>query len=102
MQKLLIFSVYDEKAEAYLQPFYFTTVNQAIRAITDCVADPNHNFNRHASDFTLFQIGTFFDDTGKIANEVPKSLGNLIEFKADYNNSSKEAIPFPTKPEVTK
>lgn len=75
-----IFSVFDEKAGAYLQPFFFDTKGQAIRAITDCVNDPNHGFYRHASDYTLFELGEF-DDTHGTFNPLNSPIGNLIEFK---------------------
>lgn len=76
-----VFSIYDEKAEAYLKPFYLDTVGQAIRAVTDAVADPNHEFARHTSDFTLFQLASFDESKGVYKNEK-HSLGNLVEFKA--------------------
>lgn len=76
-----VFTVYDEKSEAYLQPFFLDTVGQAIRAITDCVSDPNHQFCRHTSDYTLFQLGDFDDSTGQFTDEK-KSLGSLLEFKS--------------------
>jgi len=75
-----IFSIYDEKAEAHLQPFFFDTNGQAIRAIVDCLNDPNHNFARHTSDYTLFFIGQFDDSDGTITVNKT-SLGNLVEFK---------------------
>jgi hypothetical protein len=76
-----VFTVYDEKSEAYLQPFFLDTIGQAKRAITDCVNDPNHNFGKHPSDYTLFYICNFDDTSGKFLNEVHQSLGNLVEFK---------------------
>lgn len=79
--KKLIFTVYDEKSEAYLQPFFLDTIGQAQRAVTDCVNDSNHQFGRHPSDYTLFQLGEYDDSTGKITSPVPKSLGCLVEFK---------------------
>jgi len=81
-----IFSVYDEKAEAYLQPFYFETNGMAIRAISDCLLDPEHNFTRHASDFTLFILGEFDDRDGSIKS-YKTSLGCLVEFKATQSNN---------------
>lgn len=75
-----VFSVYDEKSEAYLQPFYLDTVGQAIRAITDCVNDNNHAFCRHTADYTLFQLGEFDDSCGSFTDNR-KSLGSLVEFK---------------------
>ena len=75
-----MFAIYDEKSEAYLQPFFLDTNGQAIRAIVDCLSDPNHNFARHTSDYTLFHIGEFDDQDANIAVNKT-SLGNLVEFK---------------------
>lgn len=81
-----VFSICDEKAHAWLQPFFFETTGLAIRAITDCVNDPNHSFNRHAADYTLFQIAQFDDHTAEF-EEVKICLGNLVEFKNKENES---------------
>lgn len=75
-----VFTVFDEKSNAYLQPFYLDTVGQAKRAITDCVNDHTHAFGRHPSDYTLFHLGTFNDATGEYLKDK-KSLGSLVEFK---------------------
>lgn len=75
-----VFSVYDEASGAYLPPFHLNTVGQAVRAITDCVNDQNHEFGRHPSDYTLFQLGEYDDTTGIFTNEK-KPLGNLVEFR---------------------
>ena len=78
-----IFTVYDEKSEAYLQPFFLDT-GQAIRAITDCLSDPNHNFSRHTADYTLFLIGEF-DDSDATITINRTSLGSLLEIKPKDN-----------------
>lgn len=75
-----VFTVYDEKSEAYLQPFFLDTVGQAIRAITDCVNDVDHNFCRHSSDFSLFLLGEFNDSDASFTPDK-KCLGSLVEFK---------------------
>lgn len=74
-----MFSIYDEKSEAFLQPFFLDTLGQAIRAITDCVNDPNHQFNKHPSDYTLFHLADF-EDTNAMIEPCKTSLGNLVEF----------------------
>lgn len=79
--KLGIFSVYDEKAEAYLQPFFALTKGSALRAFADAVNDPKHEFARHAADYTLFQIGFFDQETGFVESERPVPLGNAVEFR---------------------
>lgn len=83
-----IFTIYDEKSEAYLQPFFLDTNGQAVRAITDCVNDPNHQFSKHTSDYTLFSLGTFDDSTGQLEN-IKMSLGSLVEFKSEPTPNSR-------------
>jgi hypothetical protein len=81
-----LFSIYDIKAEAYLQPFFLQTKGQAIRAITDCVNDPNHQFSRHPADYTLFELGEYEDSNANFhLHETPRSLGVLVEFAAADN-----------------
>jgi len=80
-----IFAIYDEKSEAYLQPFFLDTIGQAIRAITDCLSDPNHNFSRHTADYTLFLIGEF-DDNDATITVNKTSLGSLVEIKPKTDN----------------
>lgn len=77
-----VFSVYDEKSQAYLQPFFLDTTGQAIRAITDCVDDIKHQFNRHTSDYSLHYLAEYDDSTGLFSDfDNRQSLGNLVEFK---------------------
>lgn len=76
-----IFTVFDLKSEAYLQPFFLDTLGQAKRAITDCVNDPNHQFGKHPSDYTLHELGTYDDSTGLFNTQKQMTHGCLIEYK---------------------
>lgn len=62
--KQKIFVVYDDKAKAYLPPFFLPEIGMATRAFGDCVNDATHNFGRHPEDYTLFMAGTFDDSSG--------------------------------------
>lgn len=80
MQK--IFTVYDSKLEAYMQPFFMSSKGQAIRAFTDTVNDPSTQFNKHPEDFTLFEIGEYDDQSGKVQNlPTANALGLALEYK---------------------
>lgn len=80
--KTPMFSVYDSKAEAYLPPFLSQNANVAIRSMRQAISDPNHSFCKHAEDYTLFEVGTFDDNTGDVINTEPKkSLGNALTMK---------------------
>ena len=75
-----MFVIYDSKADAYMQPWFLNTTPMAIRAFTDCIGDPKHNFGAHPEDYTLFSIGTYDNADAKIYSKAPVSLGNGIEF----------------------
>ena len=77
-----IYTVYDSKLEAYMQPFFMQSKGQAVRAFTDSVNDPSTQFNKHPEDFTLFELGEYDDSTGKVSNlPTPNSLGVALEYK---------------------
>jgi len=77
-----IFSIYDSKAQAYLQPFFSPTKGTAIRAFADHVNNPDTDMCKHAEDFTLFEIGEFNDSNAEITLlSTPASLGLAIEHK---------------------
>jgi len=80
MQKHKLFTVYDEKAEAFLPPFFVPTEGIAKRAFSDCVNNKEHAFGKHPQDYSLFYMGEFFDDNGQIVLTDRKSLGNGVEF----------------------
>ncbi len=83
-----IYSIYDSKAEAYLQPIFATTNGVAIRMFSKAISDEDHAFNQNAEDFTLFEIGSFFEDTAIIEPmTTPKSLCNALTIKSAQGNS---------------
>lgn len=66
LQKLKIYSIYDKKALAYTNPFYYHQKGQAIRALEDAVNDPQNPLSKHPEDFTLYELGEWDDTTGAI------------------------------------
>lgn len=75
--QLHIFSVFDEKAEAYITPFFLPTIAMALRTFTDCAIDPEHQFGRHPADYTLYHVGTFDQDTCQVENKVSVLITGL-------------------------
>jgi len=77
-----IYTVYDDKAEMYLAPFYFGTVGEALRAFGASVNDPNHSFCKHSEDYTMFELGTYDNSNAKFETYLtPKAIGKAIELK---------------------
>lgn len=76
-----IFSVYDDKVEAFSTPFFQKTTAAGIRAFTQVAEDPTTNIFKYGADYTLFEIGTFEDNTGEIEYTIPKNLGNGLTLR---------------------
>lgn len=83
-----VFCIYDDKAKAYLAPFFLPEMGMAVRAFSDCVNDPKHNFGLHPEDYTLFCAGTFDDRSGKF--EIESTLlcvAHGVELRARIEDS---------------
>ena len=96
--KLKLFACHDSKAGAFMQPFFFQATGQAIRAFSDTVNDPKTQLNRHPADFTLFELGTFDDQTGEVETIKPLNLGVALSFL----NLERETAPLFNKLPVDK
>ena len=63
-----LFTIYDQKAQAYLPPFFMHQTGMALRVFSDCVNSNDHQFGKHPADYTIFELGTFNDETAIIEN----------------------------------
>lgn len=85
-----IYAIYDNKAEAYMQPFFAATPGLALRAFSDNVNNKESIFNKHPNDFVLYEIGEFDDATGDLKKHKENhNLGMAIEY---HQNNQIEAV----------
>lgn len=83
MATLRVFSIFDVKVGAYMQPFFLRTVGEAERAFEGLLLDGNSMISRHPADFTLFEIGQFDEARGALqAHETPRSVITALEMRA--------------------
>lgn len=78
-----MFSVFDEKANAFLDPFFAKTEGMAIRMFEQTLQDPQCPFAQFPGDFTLFMIGTWDEFTGKpepLEHGTVSSLGTALQY----------------------
>lgn len=76
-----VFSVYDSKGLAYGVPFFMVTVGSAVRAFSDLANDTQTMASRHPSDYVLYEIGSFDDNSGVFTSIVPHiHLGIAADF----------------------
>lgn len=80
--RMSVYSVYDTKAEAFLQPFFAPTHGSALRSFADAAQDEKHQFHKHAADYNLFHIGYFDEEKGILSplETGVVNMGNAIEY----------------------
>lgn len=76
----LVFSVYDAAAEAWLSPFVAKTAGIATRMFDELVNQDGHQFNRFPTDYQLFQIGQWDEQTGHMESKPKVDLGMAIQY----------------------
>lgn len=74
-----LYTIHDSKAEAFITPFFAINQGVAMRMFQTAAMDENHDFHKHAGDFTLFEIAVFDEKSGFIdVKETMENLGNAI------------------------
>lgn len=85
-----VFCIFDEKAAAYLLPFFLPTEGMATRGFEDAVMDREHMFGKHPEDYTLMCLGDFDDGKAKFSPyEIPRAVVNgreLLELRQRREN----------------
>lgn len=71
----VMYAIYDEKSKIYNKPFSMINEAVAIRAVKDLTLDKNTEVGRHPYDFSLWELGTYDDET---AHFVPYETKRLI------------------------
>ena len=71
--KLNAYCIYDEKACAYNNPFFFGHDGQATRAFEDEANSAQSAIAAHAGDYKLYRVGDFDTESGKI-NPLPEPV----------------------------
>ena len=99
-----IFTIYDSKAGSYLPPLYMQSTGTAIRAFEDECNNEQSQFNKHPTDFTLFEIGKFDDQTCEmIMLDVKVSLMTALEAKTQMEmNLSNQQVNIEKMAELNK
>lgn len=83
MKVLEMYAIYDSAAAYYGQPFFCRSKSEAIRLFSDAVADGKSPYSAHPSDFTLFFIGLWDDNSGIVTPEsAAQRVITALECKA--------------------
>lgn len=80
--RMYVFSVLDKAVQAYNTPFYARTTQEAIRSFGGLVNDTTTNVAQHPSDFVLFLLGEYDDNTGLFVCSEPRRVVGATELAA--------------------
>lgn len=78
--KLNAYTVYDAKTLVYGVPFFAPTDGSAIRSMQELSNDLNTTVGRHPTDFSLWCLGTYDDQSGALAALSP--LRHVVDANA--------------------
>ena len=73
--RYFMFSVFDNATQVYCPPFIAATVSSALRDFAFAANDASTNIGKYPTDYTLFSVGEYDDQSGEIIPQVHKSLG---------------------------
>lgn len=82
MMTLKVFCIKDSKAEAFMVPFFESTVGVAIRRFQIAANKDGSDFQKFGEDFTLFETGSWSDTTGLVTPlDCAKSVINGLDVR---------------------
>ncbi len=79
IMKLNIYSIFDTATGLYSRPYFTQSDAEAMRAFEDLAIDAKHPVGSHPEDYSLFRLGTFDDNHGKMTNEENECLVTALE-----------------------
>lgn len=83
--KQKVFCVRDAKVEAYLKPFFVRTLGEAERAFTDMANNQDTQIGKYPTDFALYYLGVYDDESGKFGTGEPQHCMNAVDCVSGSN-----------------
>ncbi len=80
--KVQVYAIFDQCAGIYEKPFFSTTDDLVRREFQDVVNTEDHPIAKHPEHYTLYRLGNFDNQTGKILNEENECLCTALEIKS--------------------
>lgn len=93
----MTFVIYDSKIELYTNQHHCRTTPEAIRAFSANVLNPESQLNAFPEDFSLFQSGTYSQETGlETPFKTLKHVVSALSIKTQDDNRPKPPTMSPT------
>ena len=90
---LKVFAVRDVKGEVFGQPMFIPSVGEAVRGFRDACEAPDSMLRKHASDYALYELGTYDPRSGLFDSlKLPVLLCEAAAVVAELKENQKEII----------
>lgn len=77
-----LYTIFDKKMELHQEIIVSQNVSTVTRTIGEAANDPKSILCRHSTDYSLWEIGEYNQETGTIeAREKPHFVTNISELK---------------------
>lgn len=81
------FAVFDSKAGYFQVPFFSPTVGTGLRLFESLCRDSQSMVSKYPSDFSLFLVGEYNDQSGELIPCIPVSVGTAVSVLGDSTNA---------------
>ncbi len=78
--KVELFSVHDQAADRFIDPFCAPTIEFAIRGFKEAINTPDHHFGKYPEDYVLYHVGSFDAELGVMHEVKAHKIGNALSF----------------------
>lgn len=76
-----VIAIFDIKVGAFAKPVAVPADGAGVRAFQDAVNDPNTEYHKHPEDYSVWNIGTYDDNTAIMESKKPIQLAQAIALK---------------------
>jgi len=77
--KVQCYAIFDSCSGIYEKPFFSTTDDLVKREFQDVAVSADHIISKHPEHFSLWRLGNFDNETGRILDEPNECLWNAVE-----------------------
>ncbi len=89
--KTQLYAIYDTAAGIYTRQVFAQADGVITREFSDLVTNAESPYGQHPEDYSIFRLGVFDDQTGKITDEKNECLGTGLELVALSRNVNRDA-----------
>jgi len=90
--KTQLYAIFDTASGVYSKPLFARADGEVTREFQTLCTDAEHPYGQHPEDYSLYRLGIFDDQTGKLTNEENECLATGLELVSLSRNVNRDNI----------